>query len=111
MARLIQANGETELAARFASAAHEQVDRVAEQLAGLERQARATAQRAAGRAKVAREELQGRAEVAREELQRQTQYAVERAQTVLRERPLLGAALALAAGLIVLAVLRGGRER
>ena len=95
MGRLIQTNGETDVAVRFAAAAHEQVDRVAAQLAGLERQARATAHQAAGSA-----------ERAREELQRHTSYAVERAGSLLRERPIIGAAIALAAGIILLTALR-----
>jgi ElaB/YqjD/DUF883 family membrane-anchored ribosome-binding protein len=99
MARLTQANGETEVAARFATAAHEQVDRVAAQLAGLERQARASAHKAAGQA-----------ERARGALQQQTANAVERGRDLLRDQPLIGAALAFAAGIIVLAVLRG-RDR
>lgn len=99
MGRLTQANGETDVAARFATAAHEQVDRVAAQLAGLERQARASAHKAAGQA-----------EWARGALQQQTANAIEQGRALLRDRPIVGAALALVAGIIVLAALRG-RDR
>ena len=95
MGRLMQTGGAAEIAERFATTAHGHVDAVAAQLAGLERQARATAHRAAANA-----DRVGR------ELQQRTSDVVDRTGTLLRERPMIGAALALAAGIVILSALR-----
>jgi hypothetical protein len=85
----------TEIADRFATLAHDRVDRVTEQLADLERQARSLTRYGAERAQRARIQLKDEAA-----------WAAEKVGVLARERPLLGAVLLVTVGLIALSALR-----
>ena len=85
----------TDIADRFGTLAHEKVDRVTEQLADLERQARALTRHGAQRVQRARTRLHDEAE-----------WAADKVGVLARERPLLGAVLVVAVGLFALSALR-----
>jgi ElaB/YqjD/DUF883 family membrane-anchored ribosome-binding protein len=107
MGRLIRTDGETDVAERFAEAAHGHVDRVAARLAGLERQARASAVKATTGAERAREQWHRQASYAID----RAGHAVDRAGGLLRDRPVMSAAIAIALGAIVLAALQRHGDR
>jgi hypothetical protein len=86
---------DADIADRFATVAHAKVDRVAEQLADAERQARALTRYGAERAQRAGVQLHDEAA-----------WAAEKVSVLARERPLLGAVLVVAAGLFALSALR-----
>ena len=77
----------TDIADRFGTLAHEKVDRVTEQLADLERQARALTRHGAQRVQRA-------------------EWAADKVGVLARERPVLGAVLVVALGLFALSALR-----
>ena len=86
---------DAEIADRFAVLAHDKVDRVAEQLAELERQARELTRYGAERAQRARTQLHDEAV-----------WAADKVGVLARERPVLGAVLLVAVGLVALSALR-----
>ena len=94
MGRLLQTGSAEEVAEHFATTARGHLDAAAAQLAGLERHVRKTAGRAATNA-----DRMGR------ELQQRTAEVVTRTSSALRERPMIGAAIALAAGILIVSAL------
>lgn len=95
MAKRNGKDADTQLTDRATRVAHTNVDRLSRQAAEVERKARATARLAAKKAQATRSDLQT-----------QTNRKVDRVAEMVKNRPVMSAAIAAGAGLLALSVLR-----
>lgn len=86
---------DAEVTARAANRAHEAVDEAAERVSGIEQQARAGMRTATEKA-----------EEVRAEAEREAKRAMSAVERFIQERPVTSAAMAFAAGVVAMALLR-----